>query len=127
MTNILYDQGTFTYAVMYGVLALPMAHSAPNNGVVEFGNNSLSSHINYSDEMNATFDNYNNFNSDPYVRFLIKQEPQRLVDLANIGKPRTELGRKLLEHRKAALARGMKLLSEEEINSMVREVRGERT
>ncbi|MDP1855115.1 MAG: hypothetical protein Q8K74_03565 [Candidatus Nitrotoga sp.] len=38
--------------------------------------------------------------------------------------PRTELGRKLLEHRRNALARGMKLLTADEINLMVNEERG---
>lgn len=38
--------------------------------------------------------------------------------------PRTELGRKLLEHRRKALARGIKLLTADEINLMVNEERG---
>ncbi len=38
--------------------------------------------------------------------------------------PRTEIGRKLLEHRRKSLARGMKLLTADEINAMVNSGRG---
>ena len=43
---------------------------------------------------------------------------------AHTMKPRTELGRRLLEYRKAALAKGMKTLSADEIDEMVKTGRG---
>lgn len=44
----------------------------------------------------------------------------------NLFEPKTEFGRKLLGLRKAAFAEGMKLLTADEIESFVKEVRSER-
>jgi len=127
MTDVRYDQGTFTYALMFGLLCMPLTHPAPPKGTVELADNPLSRYIDYSDEGHATFDNYNNLSTEPYARFLMRQGPWRAVNQATIAEPRTDLGRKLLKHRKAALAGGMRLLSEEEISSVLKEIRGERT
>ncbi len=61
-----------------------------------------------------------NYCNDPFVQFI------KSVDLTikNIVKPKTELGRKLLEYRQKALAKGMKTLSADEISAFIREGRG---
>ena len=123
MTKILYDKGTFSYALMLGVLIMPAAHATPTNGELAFANNPLLCSINYSDENSSTFDRYSDFTSDPFTMFLLKQEPQQQTDLINVVKPRTELGRKLLEYRRAALAKGVRMLSADEIDTMINEGR----
>lgn len=55
--------------------------------------------------------------------FLVKPLTFAIADGFPI--PRTEIGRKLLEHRRKALARGMSLLTANEINLMVKEGRGD--
>lgn len=56
-------------------------------------------------------------------RFLMNSNVTAIAD--GLPTPRTEIGRKLLEHRKKALARGMTLLTADEINLMVKEGRGD--
>jgi hypothetical protein len=124
MTKIFYEQGTFTYALMLGVLTMPAAYAMPGNGELALVGKPVLCCVNYSDENSPTFDKYSNFTSDPFTRFLLKQEPQQQADLIFIAKPRTELGRKLLEYRKAALAKGVRMLSADEIDVMVNEGRG---
>lgn len=53
-----------------------------------------------------------------------KFEIVSLKNKSGFPKPKTELGRRLLEHRARALARGMNLLALDEINAMVEEQRG---
>lgn len=51
--------------------------------------------------------------------------PLLLTSIDGFAEPRTELGRTLLEYRRKALAQGMKLLTADEIDSMVKKDRGE--
>lgn len=55
--------------------------------------------------------------------FLVNSRTFSVAD--DFPKPKTEIGRKLLEHRRKALARGMTLLTANEINLMVKEGRGD--
>lgn len=57
-------------------------------------------------------------------RHLLINSDATVIDVS-LPTPRTEIGRKLLEHRKKALARGMTLLTADEINLMVKEGRGD--
>ena len=124
MTKIFYDKGTFSYALMVGVLIMPAAHATSANGELKLVSNPLLHGVNHSDEYSSTFDRYSDSTGDPFTRFLLKQEPQHQTDLINIAEPKTELGRKLLEYRRAALAKGMRMLSADEIDTIVNEGRG---
>lgn len=125
MSNIQYDRGTlshvggtFSHVVMLGLLSMQGGvHAVPNLDVTSHGRNRLY----FSGDSSTTFNGYDNFVSDPYVLFLTRGDAARF-DTAI--KPRTELGRKLLEYRRAALAKGMRTLSSDEIDAMVKEGRG---
>lgn len=58
-----------------------------------------------------------------YPNYFVVESTSRLVPDA-FPIPKTEIGRKLLEYRRAALAKGMKILSVEEIDVMILEGRG---
>ncbi len=124
MTSISYDRGTFNYVLMASILLVPVAHASSSDEAIE-ANTRLPHRVIYSDEICPTFDNYSSLTRGPLTNYLLKK-PRGQINLTNITTPRTELGRKLLAHRQAALAKGMKLLSEDEINSMIEEIRGER-
>lgn len=123
MNNIQYDKGTlshvggtFSHVVMLGLLSMPVVHAAPNLDVTNHANR-----LYFLGDSSATFNKYDNFVSDPYASYLIRVDAARFE---TIIKPRTELGRKLLEYRRAALAKGMRTLSADEINAMIKEGRG---
>lgn len=127
MNNIHYDQGTFSYVVMLGALAIPMVYAPPQKDVADHGT-SLLQKVYYSGGHKATFNNYGNSIADTHAYILVNHEPFATLAAPvtdGFGEPRTELGRKLLEHRRAALAQGMKLLTVDEINLMAKEVGGE--
>lgn len=116
MINIQCGSSTFSY-VMVVILTMQVANAVPNQEISSHNGNRLY----FLCDSSATFNNYDNFISDPYLQFMTRVEP---TPLSNFIKPRTELGRKLLEYRKAALDKGMRTLSIDEIDAMVKEGRG---
>lgn len=78
----------------------------------------------YFSSGNSTFNTYKNYINDPYFKFMVSVDSTMSK---SVIKPKTELGRRLLEYRKAALAKGMKTLSADEINAILNEGRGTST
>lgn len=76
---------------------------------------------NFTEKTKITGELVNTINTSRH--FSVKSRTFAIAD--GFPTPRTEIGRKLLEHRRKALARGMTLLTADEINLMVKEGRGE--
>lgn len=118
MINIQYDRGTFSHVAVMGALAaMQIAPFAPTQEISYHNRNRQY----FLCDISSTFNNFDNAINDPYLKFMTRVEP---TPFNNIIKPRTELGRKLLEYRRAALAKGMRTLSADEIDAMVNVGRG---
>lgn len=57
--------------------------------------------------------------SSLFQLWIVEFLAQKTVDLSDHWKPRTSLGQKLMEHRNAALRKGMRLMSLAEINAEI--------
>ena len=131
MTKISYDQGTFSYALMlgFGAFSVHVANATVKNDFLDHRSKSMAccAYVLNNNE-NATYVDNGNHVGDPYIRFLMtRKNPLNLPSsnfVDNFPPPKTTLGRKLLEYRRAALAKGMRTLSVDEIDAMVNEGRG---
>lgn len=127
MNNIRYDQGTFSYVLMLSAISVQIANATPIIDTHHINTLVSRAYVSSNDE-SATFIDNVNYVGDPYVRFLtMRRNPLSLVSsnaMDNFPEPKTDLGRKLLEYRRAALAKGMRTLSVDEIDTMVKEGRG---
>jgi len=118
MNNIQYNFYTPSNVVVAGALfAIQIAPVMANQPTPHQEVNRLY----FLSDSSSTFNNYENFVRDPYLKFMTRVD---LTPTNNIIKPKTELGRKLLEYRKVALAKGMRTLSVDEIDAMISEGRG---
>ncbi len=116
MTKVQYDLGTFNYAVMLGILSAQAVQAAPT-----LENKSQKRGYYIASRNETASASYRSFVNDPFTQYLTKAQTSSFT---NIMKPKTELGRRLLEYRRAALAKGMKTLSADEIDAMVKTGRG---